>query len=154
MYELDGKTVVGEFFISFDSNDIVENEDNSKARGTSYAYSTEYPIECSGYKFYVKSGIKNATNGVRGISCIRATKAAPVGYMGAKARIIRYSDSALVRETNWYYNSSQQTSFSVDGYYFTISGQQFYAQGYTREFNTSINDYWTHVTNKSPHVTS
>ena len=158
LYKSDGKTVIGKFLISFDLNDIADtgsSQNNTIIKAsTDYAYGTEYGVSCSGYQFYIKSGIKKASGGVRGISCIRATTAVPEGYMGAKARIIRYNDQALVRETNWYYNENSTNKFSIDAYYLTVTGNQFFAQGYTREFNTSINDYWTHQTNNSPNVTS
>ncbi len=158
LYGSDGVTVIGKFWISFDNkkSTVMQNEytDSIIRASTNYAYGTAYNVTYSGYTFSVKSGIKKATGGVRGISHIKADKSVPAGYMGAMARIIRVSDKALVRCTNWYYNNSETNVFSTDAYYLTITGNSFYSQGYTREYDAAINDYRTHTTNRSPNVTS
>lgn len=158
LYDKDGETVIGRFLIAFDEDDIVRSDklvalagDNDKP-----ALSKPYDVVCPNHTYSIWSEIIKEAGGVRGFSCVRITTSptAPIGYMGAKARVIRANDNALVRDTNWYYNDTTDATFKVSGYYFSVTHNAFYAQGYTKEFNTSFSGYWTHTTNATPYINS
>lgn len=157
LYDKDGETVIGRFLIAFDEDDIARS-DNATAFANNASNRSgplnSYYVVCPNDTFLIWSEMSKANMGVRGHTFIRVTTSptAPVGYMGAKARVFRADDNALVRETNWYYNDVPRQEFEVNAYYFTVTNNAYYAQGYTREFNEEIDNYWTHVTNRSANI--
>lgn len=157
LYDKDGETVIGRFLIAFDEEDIARS-DNATAFANNASNRSDPPnsyyVVCPNDTFLIWSEMSKRFGGVRGHTFIRVTTSpsVPKGFMGAKARVFRADDDALVRETSWYYNEAPEREFEVSGYYATVTNNAFYARGYTREFNTKINDYWTHLTKKSTNI--
>lgn len=155
LYKNDGETIIGRFKVDFNPEEKTDTGITFRSRIPSdgYSYSETYgAIDTPGYSYYVFNGIKNATLGVRGKTRIETQNkaAAPISYMGVKVRIFREKDGAIVRETDWYYNSTATPYFEKDAYYGTVSGNHFYSNGLTREWNREISQYWTHVSTRSP----
>ena len=121
-----------------------------------YAYGNAGYIDTPGYSYCNFSGIKKAAGGVRGKTMIQTRNGTMfrISQVGAKVRIDRVKDGALVRETDWYYNTSVESSFEQTAYYLTITGNDFYCEGSTREWNSEISQYWTHSSFRSKNVKS
>lgn len=158
LYESDGETIIGTFKVEFNPSEKSNAPQlySTDPPSDGYAYGNAGYIDTPGYSYCNFSGIKKAAGGVRGKTMIQTRNGTmfPISQVGAKVRIYRVKDGALVRETDWYYNTSVESSFEQTAYYLTITGNDFYCEGSTREWNSEISQYWTHSSFRSKNVKS
>lgn len=143
LYESDGKTVIGEFYISPPATDLPMTRGTSTTGGiiTIDVYGTTYRNQNSG------SG-----DGARAYATttIWADRTVSGGSMGAQARVYGAGDNKLKAQSDWVYNSGYSTSLTATTSHWTLYGT-YYSKGSTREWTGT--QYWQHATAQTPYFT-
>lgn len=145
LYESDGETVIGEFYISPSTADV------SMTRGTSTEGAINQ-IDVYGSYYYTQN--TGNGQGTRAYATTRIWTNSNVagGSMGAKARIFGANDKKLKAESDWAYNDNNTSSFTAVTSHWTLYGT-YYSSGLTREWVNSTTQYWTHATHQTPNFT-
>lgn len=146
LYKEDGKTVVGEFAVYFDLSEIPSSRAVER-----YYYGTIGAISVDDYyTCETRSGIGDASGGVRGITTIRASEQVARGWLGAQARVYK-DDGTLVRSTEYYYSDTAGVYFEQTGFYPTVNiSESYYSKGIVKNWYPPISGYWTTGTFGSP----
>lgn len=143
LYESDGETVIGEFYISPPASD------SPTTRGTSTTGATGV-INVNGRIYRNQNSGSGDGNRAYSSTRIWTTSDVDGGYMGAKARIYGAGDNKLKAESDWIFNSGKSSSLTATTSHWTLYGT-YYSQGLTKEWMGT--DYWTHGTFKTPNFT-
>ncbi|OPX85590.1 MAG: hypothetical protein A4E53_03399 [Pelotomaculum sp. PtaB.Bin104] len=109
----------------------------------------------SAWKPYIINGIDyenqamvSNTSGAYGYTWVQSIDyQLPPGYMGAMARL--YKDGALCRLTDYAYNNGYAYSLAVATSIDSGPGT-YYSKGFTRGWDTLLDDYVTYETYKTP----
>lgn len=104
----------------------------------------------SNYPYVTSKAIVQSHTAVNGFSIAGTESTVPTGHLGALARVYN-SNNSLIGQSNWYYNSSATTEWSV-GVTTTPSTGSYYSQGLVAIFSDVEGDYATYQTARTPNV--
>lgn len=144
LYASDGITVVGQFLIP------AEGEDYPQSR-TSYTYGQTGVMSPPGYTGYSLSGIKSSPGGVTVTTQVTTSVLVAINWIGIQARCYRQSNGALVKSSNWVYNSDYTRAHELELFNRNpYTSNEFYSCGSVKLWNSELSDYWTYSTFRSP----
>lgn len=136
LYESDGETVIGEFYISPPAADL------SMTRGTN-ATGAVGVIDVNGTIYRNQNTGNGDGNRAYATTRIWAEYNVPGGSMGAQARVYGAGDNKLKAQSDWAYNSDYSSSVTATTSHWTLYGT-YYSKGLTREWTGTR--YWQHAT--------
>lgn len=129
LYDADGVTVIGRFFIKAG---YLGSSSVSTRSTVSYSDPTE--VHTPNHTFYAFSGVQQVWNGVKHLVTINADSSMPAGYLGGKTQLYNADTGALVDSGAYDYSDEAGPAFTVSETYDTSSGV-YYAKGIACAFD-------------------
>lgn len=134
LFDVDGKTVIGCFFVQAGSETDVGSLSRSQ-----YTYGSTGTMDLTEYVATGYCGIKGAFGRVVGITITNSDEPVQAGWLGGKVRIYS-SDGILVKESDYYYTTYMTSYFSTEASYYTGSGY-YYSYGLSKVWNPTGSVY-------------